>query len=203
MKTILYVECEKCGKENFIDYLLSETDIQSLCSCGHKLSYSLSFSIGEKILEKSKYEFLKNKDYSLSIVFSAMAFESELSNLYFIWRNIANKISDQELEEELRNLGNIKDKIQKVSKLISSLNIEEFVKNDGGLLTNIQNDFPSLDVNNLSETFQKQLFWPRNRILHLGYSEYKEQEARKCFSISLVGLRIFHKMNKRTPITNH
>ena len=196
MKTILFSKCPSCGNDNFINYSLNATEVKENCKCGYKFSYSLGpeVTIGERILEKSKYEFLTNKDYSLSIVFSAMAFECELSNLYFTWRNMPNKISDQELEEELRNLANIKNKIQKVSKLISSLEIEEFVKNNSKLLINIQNDYPSLDVNKLAESFQKQLFWPRNRILHLGYSNYNEQVAKKCFNISLIGLQIFDNM---------
>ena len=84
--------------------------------------------------------------------------------------------------------------------MISLVEIEKFIQNDSGLSTNIKNDFPSLDVNKLAENFQKQLFWPRNRVLHLGYSDYTNQNAKKCFNIALLGLQIFEKMEKNKNI---
>lgn len=196
MKTPLFVKCERCGKDNYINYVLNDTEVKSTCKCGNPFSYSLGpeFTIGERILERSKYEFLMNEDYNLSIVFSAMAFECELSNLYFKWGGMKNNLSDQGLEESLRKLGNIKNKIQEVSKLISSEELEKFIQNDCELSDNIKNDFPSIDVNKLTESFQQQLFWPRNRVLHLGYSDYKKEEAKKCFNIANLGLQIFYKM---------
>ena len=198
MKTPLFVKCECCGKDNYINYVLNDTDVKSTCKCGNRFSYSLGseFTIGERILERSKYELLINEDYNLSIIFSAMAFECELSHLYFKWGSISNNISDQELEKSLRKFGNIKNKIQKASKLIYSAGFEKFIRNDSKLFNNIKNDFPSLDVDKLIESFQQQLFWPRNRVLHLGYSKYKEDDAKRCFNIAKLGLQIFDRMNK-------
>jgi hypothetical protein len=199
MKTSLFVKCDRCGKGNHINYILNDTDVKSACECGNQLSYSLGpeFTIGQRILERSRYEFLMNKDYNLSIVFSAMAVDCELSNLYFKWsNNIGSNISDQELEKSLRKFGNIENKIQEVSKLMLSKGFKEFIQNNREILKNIENDYPSLNKNEVAESFQQQLFWPRNRVLHLGFSGYTKNDAKRCFNIATLGLQIFDKMDE-------
>jgi len=197
MKSILFVECTQCGKDNFIKYNIQDNSIRDACPCGNKFSYSLSsgITIGEKILEKSRFEYIKNEDYSMSIVFSATAFECELSSLYFRWKNMVNCISDQELENLLRNLRTIKTKIQETSKLMFPEGFEKFVHQTPELYQYVKEGFPSLDVDNLLESFQKKLFWPRNRILHLGYSKYKKKDANSCFHIANLGMQVLRKMD--------
>lgn len=203
MKTPLPVKCERCGKDNYIQYVLNDTNVKSTCECGNQFSYSLGseFTIGQRILERSTYEFLINEDYNLSIVFSATAFECELSNLYFKWSSIGNNISDQELEKSLKKLRNIKNKIQEVGKLMFSEGFEKFIQSNCEILKNIENDFPSLDKNKLTESFQQQLFRPRNRVLHLGFSGYTKDDAKRCFNIATLGLQIFDKMDKYKSTT--
>ena len=198
MKTILFVKCEGCGKENFLNYTLSKTEIKDTCTCGNQFSYLLGseITIGTRILERSKYEFKINEDYSLSIVFSAMSFECELSSMYVKWGNISKNKSDQELEEFLRKLGNIQDRIQELSKLMFSVSFEKFVQDNSDLYAQIKGGFKSLCVENLAESFQKKLFWPRNKVLHSGYSDYTSDDAKRCLNIAELGLRIFDKMDK-------
>jgi hypothetical protein len=71
---------------------------------------SEKWTLGWRILEKAKNEYLVSSDYSTSIVFSAMAFEAELARLYFKWRRIDTMRSgrvpaDEEFDEEYRQLG--------------------------------------------------------------------------------------------------
>jgi len=205
MRSILYIQCKECKKDNFILYSIGDTSVKGTCSCGEKFSYSLSSSItiGDRILEKSRYEYVKNEDYSTSIVFSATAFECELSSLYFKWKNVKNNISDQELEKLLRNLGTISKKIQVVSKLMFPEGFNEFVKQEKELCQSAKNDFPSLDADNLVESFQKKLFRPRNRILHFGYSKYNKKIANSCFHIANFGMRILRRMDEYKIISTN
>lgn len=198
MKMILFMECDYCGAENFINYSLSDTSIKNTCKCGEQSSYGMGseITIGARILERSKYELKKNEDYSLSIIFSAMAFECELSNMYFKWGCVSKNTSDQELEESLRKFGTIENKIQELSKLMFSRRLEEFIQGDPDVCTVIENGFPSLCVTNLAKSFQEQLFWPRNRVLHLGYSGYINEDAKRCLNIAGLGLQIFDEMDK-------
>lgn len=198
MKMMQFMKCDYCGEENFINYLLSDTSINNTCKCGKRSSCGMGseITIGTRILERSKYELRKNEDYNLSIVFSAMAFECELSNMYLKWRSVSKGISDQGLEESLRKFGTIKDKIQGLSKLMFSKRLEEFIQDDSDVCTAIENGFPSLCVTNLAKSFQEQLFWPRNRVLHLGYSGYINEDAKRCLNIAGLGLQIFDEMDK-------
>lgn len=198
MKTSLFVKCGRCGKGNHINYILTDTDVKSACECGNQLSYSLGseFTIGQRILGRSTYEYLMNRDYNLSIIFSAMAVDCELSNLYFKWKSIDSNISDQELEKTLRKFRNINNKIQEVSKLMFPKGFEKFIRSNWEILKNIKNDFPSLSKNKVAESFQQQLFWPRNRVLHLGFSGYTKDDAKRCFNIAMLGLQIFDKMDE-------
>ena len=61
----------------------------------------------------------------------------------------------------------------------------------------IESGFPTLDINNLSKSFQEKLFWSRNRILHLGASDYGEKEATICFNVAELGLRILSCLDEK------
>jgi hypothetical protein len=102
-------------------------------------------------------------DPSLAIVFSAMAFECELSRLFFKCKEIdglenGSQISDDDIEEELRQFSNIKNKIEKVISLLDQTGITGFVESTSELKDIIDNDFPSLKSRDLSQGFQRQLF---------------------------------------------
>ncbi len=197
MKTPLYVVCDKCGKENFLFFRLHDTEVSGNCPCGNRLSYCFSndITIGFKILEKSRYEYRKNEDYNLSIVYAAMAFDCELSRLYLKWKNLDSKISDGDIEKKLTKW-NITKKINEVSQSMVSSSFECFVSNHTDFLDTIKKGYPSLELNNLVKSIQEKLFWPRNRILHRGQTTYGDEDAKRCFNIAKLGLDILRQMDK-------
>ena len=205
MKIPLPIKCPSCGRQQNIFIKLDDTDIgDSVCACGEEIFGSLdgTVTIGDKLLWRSEYEFSNNKDYPLSIVFAAASVDCELSRLFFKWSLMEGlesefDISDEELEKELRSLGNIKSKIDKVSQLLAPKGFTQFVLDSPELKEMIESCFPTLDVNNLSKSFQEKLFWPRNRILHLGASDYGEEEATSCFNIAKLGLEILENLDKK------
>ena len=195
--------CKKCVTEKWININQEEQSFHYECVCGTEGDVFLSqdYTIGVKILYKSQYELEVNKDYSLSIVLSATAFECELSRLYFKWTEIdrneqGEEISNDKLEEMLWKVGAMNTKIENVAKLMNPEGIGDFVRKSIEFFEIISIGFPSLDINNLSKSFQKNLFWPRNRILHLGYSNYNEDDAIRCLRISSLGIELFNEMDE-------
>ncbi len=206
MKIPLEIQCNTCKQSHFVFVNLDDTSFQWDCSCGEDISGSFANNVttGFKLLWRSRYELIKKKDCSLSIVFSATAVECELSRLYFKWNNIAalkdkEDISDDALEEHLRKYRTINTKFEEIAKLMDSRGFSQFVKETDDLRQMINNDFPSLNIDDLSKSFQESLFWPRNRILHLGASRYGHDDAIRCFDIATLALKIFESMdnNKR------
>lgn len=203
MRIPLQYICRKCNREGWINLDQEQQSFHYTCECGHDGDVALSndYTIGVKILYRSQYELHVNKDYSLSIVLSAMAFECELSRLFFKWTELdkskqGEEISNEELEKLMRSFRNITIKIDEVAKLMNSKGINDFVRNSREFTQVIGTGFPSLDINNLSKSFQEKLFWPRNRVFHLGHSGHNENDALRCFNISSLGIELFNQMDK-------
>jgi hypothetical protein len=201
MKIPLILSCSNCGKPAAIKIHLDSTTFDWTCeSCGtqHPTLLGLEYTVGVLILERSRYELVTEKDYSLSIILAATAFESEISRLFIKWiridRSAAQFVTEEQVEEELRQFRTIKDKLEATCKLMDLRGIDEFVKSNPELSETLER-FPSLTVGNLSKEFQQTVFWPRNRILHLGYAKYTEAEATKIFSIALLGNHILREMD--------
>jgi hypothetical protein len=121
MNFALALPCQTCDmREPVIVPLMAAWWEWTCANCGNQNSIlsSEKWTLGWRIFEKAKSEYLTNKDYSTSIVFSAMAFEAELGRLYIKWRRIDTMRSgrmplDEEFDEEYRNLGRtIAEKIE-------------------------------------------------------------------------------------------
>jgi len=189
-----------CGKEitAFID--IEDDSVPNICphcSFDNSGTIGTDVTIGPKLRAKSMYEFKTNEDYSMTIVFAAMAFECELFRLFLKWSRIGfyNEINNVELEDTLRNMG-ILDKINVVSKLLTEKKLDEFVVDSADLKGIIEKGFPSLELGQVDKGIVENVFWPRNRILHLGKGDYSKDAAIKCFNISNLGLRILKDMDK-------
>jgi len=160
-----------------------------------------SATVGYKLHWRSNYELLQTKDYPLSIVFSAAAVECELTRLHFKWREIdaigkEDNVTDEQLEVMLRKYRTIDTKIEEISKLLYPDGLVSFVESSQDLLAIINDGFPSLSVETLANDFQRTLFWPRNRVLHLGDATFSYDDAKRGFNIAALGLRIFDQMDK-------
>jgi hypothetical protein len=113
VKLDLALPCQECGRDDAVKVPLMAAWWEWTCAfCGadNSILSSEKWTLGWRILEKAKTEYLTSKDYSTSIVFSAMAFEAELGRLYVKWRRIDTMLAgrmplDEEFDEEYRNLG--------------------------------------------------------------------------------------------------
>lgn len=204
MKVPLRIPCCECGITEPVDIHLNDDSPAWVCSKGHHNQgmFALDFTVGYKILAKSEYELSARRDFSMSIVFSAMSFECELSRLFGKWTNIESNLSngigikDEEIEGRLRKMGSIDQRIEAICRLMSPLGLNAFVSGTTGLKDAIVNRFPSLTIGSLATDFQQTVFWPRNRILHFGYTEYSEPDAARCYSIASIGLQILSQLDK-------
>jgi hypothetical protein len=200
MKCPLKLKCNTCGDEYEIFLLPNDSHFETKCKCGTNLpGILIGYTIGDKILERSRYEFLHNSDYPLCIVFAATAMECQLSKLYFKWKKFETfdqPFSDSELETSLRKYSNIAERIEEVSRLMYSNGFTAFVHTQLDLIETINNGYTRFNLKDIETSFQKELFWPRNRILHLGDDNFGSQEATYCFHVAELGLIILDRLDK-------
>jgi len=209
MKFPLPIRCDQCDNEELIFLKLNETSIGPKCKkCGNVTHhvFGSNFTVGYRILERSNYEITKGKDYPLSIVFSAAAFECELTRLHFKWSEIdaLNKgaeVSDEKLEGLLRKYRTIDVKIEEVCKLMDPRGFRQFVIDTSKLRDIVKSGFPSLRLEHLTKDFQEKLFWPRNRVLHLADISFSKDESMRCYNIATLGLLILDQMDKHRRTT--
>lgn len=202
-KVPLQLRCGKCHEPNTLKIHLNQSSFDWTCpACRYTHSgfFGLDVTIGVLLLEKSRNELLQEKDYPMAVVFAAMAFESELSRLFGKWKEIECNMSGktfqrEKCESELRNFISIDRKIEGISQFLVGSGIDDFVRSRPELEGQIARNFKSVRVGSLAADFQKQLFWPRNSVLHWGDAKYSYEDAARCFTFAELGLRIHREMD--------
>jgi hypothetical protein len=199
----LQLKCHNC-KEPFTHKVqLDKTSFDWTCpKCGfnHPSFLGLDVTVGVLLLEKSRYELLQENDFSMAVVFAAMAFESELSRLFFKWKEIeclgtGTELDREECERQLRDFKTINRKIEEVSQFLVNSSMDDFVSSKTHLRDQISTNFTSMRVGNLAADFQQHLFWPRNRVLHWGDAKNSHEDAARSYSIANLGLIILREMD--------
>lgn len=204
MKTPLKLPCGHCGSAANVPVRLGEHWVEFRCrECGKVTQGSLGagVTIGQRIMARALHELNEEGEASLAIVFAAMAFECEMASLHHRWAGIeilraGQDYEEEDLDEKLRSYGSVKSKIEKVGLLLHPAGYEEFSISTPDICEAVETRFPSLTLGSLAEGFQQLVFWPRNRIMHLGDSSPGVDDARVVLSISALGLRIWESMNE-------
>ena len=148
----------------------------------------------------------EEKDYSMSMVFSAAALDSELSHLFYKWRRVADRQAGHDFDEgacekALLKFGNFINKLNGVSELIyPNGGIEAFVRSSVEF-TNELRRLPGLNSSSLANDFHATVFKPRNKILHQGIATFTEEDAKKSWNIAEIGLRILQAMDIKKRAT--
>src|SRR5260370_131926 len=176
LKIPLALKCSKCKEPASPKIHLDQTSFDWTCpKCGfvHPSLFGLDVTIGFLLLERSRYELITDKDFSMSIVMSAMAFEAELSRLFGKCKQIDALRADQDFdreacEKELRDFGNIDRKIDKVSQFLVNKGIDVFVSGCAELSDPISTRFQSIRLGSLTKDFHKNWISPRTQILYRG-----------------------------------
>lgn len=197
------LKCHSCKEPYTHKVHLGETSFDWTCpKCGfeHPSFLGLDITVGVLLLEKSRYELLQEKDFSMAVVFAAMAFESELSRLFLKWKEIeclttGAELDREECERQLRDFKTINRKIEGVSQFLVNSSIDDFVSSKTHLHDQISTGFKSIRVGTLAADFQQHLFWPRNKVLHWGDAKNSYEDAARCYSIANLGLIILREMD--------
>lgn len=197
------VPCSECGTENQVEFRLDDDSPTWKCVNGHTNMgfFELEFTVGFKLLARSNHELLARRDNSMSIVLAAMAVDCELSRLWRKWTDIeriaiADRfMTDEEAESELRKYQTITGKIDAVARLMDSKGLDAFVLASDEFRDAVESRYPSLHIGSMMRDLQQSLFWPRNRILHHGYTGYGIKDASRCYNIAELMLGMLRAMD--------
>jgi hypothetical protein len=193
--------CPRCHQSVAVVIDLNDEEIGATCACGHELIGSLHpwFTVGHKLLTRAKKEYTAQKDIPLSMVLSAMAFDCELVRLFCLWESLADlgksdvPPTEEELDDRLRKL-KVQEKIEYVCRLMHPAGLEDFVSRDDLATMNLSES--GVKAGTLARDFDRVLFWPRNQILHRGFTGYVEKDASRAYMVALQGVSILGDLHK-------
>ena len=201
MRIPVKAPCYACGERVTVHLTLPDRTISFKCSANHDNAGPVDSPVGSLVLGRAVHEFNANSDFTLAVILAAMAFETELSRFHHKWRRLgawdqAHDITNEELDDLLRKHVNIKGRIEHIADLLNTKGLEGFVQGEKELRDIINQGYPSLHNVSLAEGFQRFLFWPRNRVLHLGQVIQKKQEAVRALNLARLGIYIFDRMDE-------
>lgn len=206
MKIPIRLKICECGGETLVWFLLDDTDIRYKCAhCGKEQGLSIhNLRKAIKIILRAQYELFENKDHSLSIVLSAMAFECDLNRLYKKWKRLESIrerkifLSYEHFDDALRRMNRIFDKFKSTTELMTDHGVAGFVNNSPDLQKLISDKFVCVPLEkvkmDLKKAFEKNLFFPRNNIIHSA-KQYDEKAAKCAREFALLGMTILEKMD--------
>jgi hypothetical protein len=209
----LRLRCQHCDRTIAIDLPVDAADFKAPCPLCHDRNegfFGLEFTIGFRLLERAHEEYKTRKDFSMTIIFAAMALEAELSRLYLKWTNIDMTLkdkdpADEEIEESFRAFRSIKEKLERVAKLMIPAGLVAFIRGDAEIMSTLKGWKQVRSPETFSKDVETALFWKRNRILHTGYGKFSDEEARNAFSLARLVLWTLVRMdlNRRKELERY
>jgi hypothetical protein len=157
----------------------------------------------ERLLLRSKAE-LDSGEYSLSIVIGTIAVESFLTRLFLKLKGmdgyaatfrLPSPAQEEEWEKEYPRSGGFTGPADFVSNKITGMTFDDFVCKNS-LAAAIMAGFPGATHMSAKQYFQNELFKLRNRIVHWGYVNSTEVEARRCHELAVSIVSILREMDK-------
>jgi hypothetical protein len=141
------------------------------------------------ILSRAATELLKNGDWTLAIVLSAMAIECDLAFLFMKWKRIDKDLptdADQEgWENEWRDIRGIAAQLEAISVLLTGKSFDVFVYQNIARLTTIRAKYPTfMSAASAKVLFVEELFSRRNKIAHFGKIDFEQPDAEVCFELA-------------------
>ncbi len=209
MKFEIPVDCSSCGCKFLTAGYAEQKFPPATCpECGVTINIvdPLSVSVGaERLLYRSQNE-LQGKDFSVSIICSAIAVESFLTAAFIKWKGIENfgavgrfpsEAETDAWEKEFpRNGGFDKKPADFVSNFLAGVDFDSFVATDP-IATEVMKGFLDSVGESPKRYFQKTLFARRNRVIHWGNLSYERADAELCFKAAQAILTIFRTMDKK------
>jgi hypothetical protein len=165
----------------------------------------LGNEVGLRIMNRAWNE-LRQQNFTLTIVLSAMAVECELAYFYIKWKafdfatandtHFHDPVKREEYAEEWRSFRYISRRFDEVSQLLTGKNFDLFLLDNGALLKAVENEYPtSKNFKSSKEFFRQELFDRRNKIVHRGKIDSQEAEGRMCFALATALFHIIKAMD--------
>lgn len=163
-------------------------------------------SVGSRLIDASVFEYLR-EDYSRPIVLAAMAFECQLADVVKSYErerraDRGTEFDESAVEDQLRQWGTIRRRIEGAGLKLTRSGFEAFVKSHRELSTVVESGFPSLTVGDVTSGLERHVFWPRNRILHFGVTDYPQSDAVRAINISRWALYAIEEMRRHSRLQN-
>jgi hypothetical protein len=155
------------------------------------------------ILSRAATELLKNGDWTLAIVLSAMAIECDLAFLFMKWKRmdlglIRNPTdADHEgWEDEWRDIRGIAAQLEAVSVLLTGQSFDAFACQNPARLIIIRAKYPTVkNTASPKVLFVEELFRRRNKIVHFGKIDFEQPDAEVCFELATTLSKILAAMD--------
>jgi len=211
MKTSITFQCG-CGEPLKADATGTALPEDAHCpKCGRAQWFvpPLGNVVGLLVLGRAHSE-LTNGDFTLTIILSAMAVECEMSRLFIKWKGLDQMRANQtgtmptQAEEDVwvdewRSFSRIKRRLDELSKLLTGQDFNELISQNSGLLSKIRSKYPALKSHvSPKDFFQQELFNKRNKVVHHGEIDFKEEDGEMCFALASTLTNILKEMdNKR------
>ncbi|HEV2232779.1 MAG TPA: hypothetical protein VGV68_05165 [Terriglobia bacterium] len=206
MKSSVTIPCD-CGRQLTLESSGTQPFISPVCPNCHTTIFVIEprgNPISIRILNRAWAE-LENKDFTLVIVFSAMAVECELAYLFFKWKELElsatrtpAEADKNEWEKQWRDCLSVTARLDEVSKLLTEEAFGSFLSHNGALLKPLHNKFPnSRNPASLKDFLQKEFFDKRNKIVHRGQINFQQADAEQCFSLAATLRQILSEMDSQ------
>jgi hypothetical protein len=165
--------------------------------------------VSARIFNKSRAE-LSSGDFTLSIIFSAMAVECELARVFVKWKGIdlgvptdATQADRDSWDKQLRKWNNIVLRLDGVCTFLTDHDFNAFVPTQNGLNNSVHKRHPdAVYFQSLKKYFEEHLFWKRNLIVHHGKIDFTQSDAEACLHAAETLFQIISEMDleRRKPL---
>jgi hypothetical protein len=213
MKIPIPVACSNCGCDfSALGYGKERFPPAKCPDCGQLIHIidPLTISIiADRLLYRSMYE-VDEGDPTVSIIFSAMAVECALTEVFLKWKKLDHErathhqATDHERgtwEEEYRKQtgGGFTRAADVVSKLLRDKKYDELLidflgRSNRDALT--KSGFPPNDSKLKAAYIQQELFNKRNRIVHWGDMTYQKEDASRGLTAASNAIAVFKVMDR-------
>jgi hypothetical protein len=203
MKVVIPVTCAQCNERGEIAGVAGQQLPNYHCSCGVVIWGVDEVPLVHAVVSRANSELEKHSDYPLSIVFSAMAVDCQLAQLYTKWAQIEAGLRDQSLstndiDAKLRRW-RIADKLDEIPKFLVGMGWDSFVESRTELRSWVTKEVGV--PGSLSSAIQNGVFRVRNVILHFGKTDQSKDDATNALKMAGAGIHVLllmdHERRKR------
>jgi hypothetical protein len=158
--------------------------------------------VGMAMLGRANAE-VKDGDWTIAIVLSAMAVECDMAYLFMKWNRIEvmatrepNEVDEEAWETEWRKILGVAPRLDEVSDLLTGKAFDLFLSQDTKLLQSLHMRCPaSTSAPSPKQFFIKELFHKRNKIVHSGEINFRKEDAEMCLRLATTLTQILAAMD--------